>query len=495
MAQFDYQVGMPSASDSLTSEHHKREKRIENEVRKAAHFVEELREKFEGWGFSPTLDLYVQDLIDESGYSVGHIRNKDGTWTDLTSRKSDGKFDPAHAQSALNDLKTVLWGWDLGLVHGQLREEDRKVLGTLAAGLYSAAKTSLEKHGDLRDAVKEMSDYRLRERSHPNVGKRDLLHYVLHLYVSAREQYEADEGLYLAGEDPYGGVVGWQNWEWGRRFDHNQAELQNVAAAYVRLPDVQTRWLTNEISASLLKPYMFGLGLLAKQRFPPNRIGAGWKKPWCIVVPLCVSALLFLLSLSLVIGCYLLLAPMAAYGAAGICGLLYARRYVQAREFGKERARYARLWGEVSDLHKEVKSGIYNAGEAVRRFREIEADDVRLPSIFVSVIALPEVQLPEQLKTLTQAAGAEPHEVQLLEQITGQLKKLSEMAEFVGEQSFPSFANKVKSFKDVQEDLAAAARFASRLSQAAAMRQPDKRQSESQEKAEPTKIDTRAESA
>ncbi len=142
---------------------------------------------------------------------------------------------------------------------------------------------------------------------------------------------------------------------------------------------------------------MFALGRLAKERFAPNRIGARWKKPWCSVVPLCISALLLLLSLALVIGCYLLFTPMAAYGVAGIFGLLYAHRYLQAREFRKERARLTSLWGKVSDLHNELKSGIYNAGEAIRRFREIEADDVRLPSIFVSVIALPEAQPAEQV--------------------------------------------------------------------------------------------------
>ena len=299
MAHFDYQVGMPSASNSLTS----REKRVENKVRKAAQSVWELREKFEGWGFS-LLDPYVRDLIDESGYSVGPIQNEDGTWTVLISRKSDGKFDPARAQEALHELERAD-----GLVHGPLRGD----LRPLAAGLYSAAKTSLEKHGDLRDAV-----------------------------------------------------------------------------------NAHTRWLTNEISASLLKPCMFALSRLAKERFPPSRIGAGWRKPWCTVVPLCISALLFLLSLTLVIGCYLLLAPTAGYGAAGICGLVYAQRYVGAREFRKERARLTRLWGKVSDLHNELNDGIYNAGEVIRRFREIEADDVRLPSIFVSVIALPELQPAKQ---------------------------------------------------------------------------------------------------
>ncbi len=124
--------------------------------------------------------------------------------------------------------------------------------------------------------------------------------------------------------------------------------------------------------------------------------GIGWKKPWRSVVPFCISALLLLLSVALVIGCYLFFTPTAAYGAAGISGLLYARRYVQARDFRKERARVTRLWRKVSELHNEVENGKYNAGEVIRRFREVEVDDLRLPSIFVSVIALSEVHPPSE---------------------------------------------------------------------------------------------------
>jgi hypothetical protein len=387
MAHFDYQVGMPSASDSSTSEDKKREKRVENEVRKAAQSVWELREKFEGWGFSPTLDPYVQDLIDESGYLVSTFHNPDGTWTAGTTPKSDGNFDSARAKKALRELESRLSVWHFRLVHGELPEEDRKVLGTLAAGLSSAAKASLEKHGDLRDAVEEMGDFHLRNRSHPNAGKRDDLYRILHLFVSTRERHEDDVETFLAGKHSQGLLD---------LVAERDKEFQNLAAAYLRSPNAHTRWLSNEICASLLKPYMFALGLIAKQKFPPSRVGAEWKKPWCIVVPLCISALLFFLSVTLVIGCYLFVAPPAAYGAAAICGLLFARRYVQAREFRAERARNARLWGKVCDLHNEVKSGIYNAGEVNRRFREIEADDIRLPSIFVSVIALNEVQPAKQ---------------------------------------------------------------------------------------------------
>jgi hypothetical protein len=379
MANLDYQVGMPSASDLLTS----REKRVENEVRKAVESVWELREKFEGWGFSP-LDPYVQDLIDESGYLVSTFHNPDGTWTAGTTPKSDRKFDPTRAQKALHEI-----GRADGLVYGP-RPGD---LRPLAGALYSAAKTSLEKHGDLRDAVKEMGDYELRDRSHPNASKRDDLRRILLLYVSAREQYKDDVDSHL------GGTV--YNAIW---FDERIKQFQNVAAEYLDTPNAHTEWLTNQISAWLLRPYTELLRQGSTRSFLTERPGfvtdfirgIGWKKPWCTVVPLCISALLFLLSVALVIGCYLFFTPTAAYGAAALCGLVYARRYVQARRFRKERERVTRLWHKVSELHNEVEYGKYNAGEVIRRFREIEADDVRLPSIFVSVIALPEVQPAKQ---------------------------------------------------------------------------------------------------
>jgi hypothetical protein len=103
-------------------------------------------------------------------------------------------------------------------------------------------------------------------------------------------------------------------------------------------------------------------------------------------------------------------------------------------------------------------------------------------------------EIPAQLGSLIQVSGVVPPEVPLLWQITEQLKKITEMAEFVGEQSSPNFANKVKTFEEVQEELAAVARFVNRASQWLAMRQAEKQQSESQEKAAPTKADTKSES-
>jgi hypothetical protein len=355
-------------------------KRVRNEVLGVARYIG-LREKFESWGFSPNLDEPVLHLIDESGYQVIPRQEKDGAWTVEVKPKNDGKLDPTRVQEALHRLEYVLDFPE----HWELREDDRKVGETLATQLCSAAKTSLEKHGDLRDAVKEMGDYELRDWSHPNASKRNDLRRMLYLYVSAREQYKDDVDSHL------GGTVYDESW-----FDDRIRQFQNVAAEYVKTPNAHTQWLTNEVSAWLLRPYMNMLGMGANRSFPLSRIGAGWKKPWCIVVPLCISALLFLLSVTLVIGCYLFFAPTAAYAAAGICGLLYARRYVQAREFRKGRERVARLWHKVSALHGEVESGKYNAGEVVRRFREFEADDLLLPSIFVSVIALPEVHPPSE---------------------------------------------------------------------------------------------------
>jgi hypothetical protein len=365
-------------------------KRVGNKVKEVAQYIG-LRERFEGWGFSPSLDEDVQRLIDESGYRVTTRQGKDGAWTVEVKPKNDGKFDLTRAQEALQKLEYEL---DVGSWRYQdLREDDREVLETLATQLFSAAKTSLEKHGDLRDAVKEMGDYELRNRSHPNACKRDDLRRMLYLYVSACEQYKDDVGSHL------GGTVDDAMW-----FDDRTKQFQNLAAEYVDTPNAHTKWLTNQISAWLLRPWTEILRQGATQSFLTERPGfvtdfiraIGWKKPWCTVVPFCISAVLLLLSAALVVGCYLFLTPMASYGAAGLCGLLYARRYIQARAFRKERVRITRLWHKVSELHNEVEYGKYNAGEVIRRFREIEADDLRLPSIFVSVIALSDVHPPSK---------------------------------------------------------------------------------------------------
>lgn len=381
-------------------------KRVDNEVSETEEYVSELRDKLTGWGFSPTLDKYVWDLISNSGYWVSP-GGEEGAWTVEVRPKDDGKFDLVRAQEVLHSLDRELkfghWEWSWS--GSQLREDDHKVLKTLAMQLCSAATSSLEKHGDFRDAVKEMGDYALRGWSHPNASKRDDLRRMLDAYVRAREEYKDDVACYLAGKAPDpdrwgrepGGTDDFleryvaerhQHMDW---VDERVKQFKQVAAMYVDTSNAHTQWFTSEISASLLEPYMFVLGRSDNQLFPLSRIGAGRKEPWCIVIPLWISVLLFLLSVALVIGCYLLFTPMAAYGAAGLCGLVYARRYVQARQFRKERVRQTRLWHKVSDLHNEVENGKYNAGEVIRRFREIEADDLRLPSIFVSVIALREI--------------------------------------------------------------------------------------------------------
>jgi hypothetical protein len=357
------------------------QKRVRQEVRETEQYGV-LRQKFEAWGFSPSVDAYIQNLIDESGYWVS-TQQKEGAWTVEVKPKNDGKFDSAQVQKALDAIdsrrRMGMWG---------LYCENRDVL-TLADQLYSAAKTSLEKHGDLRDAVKEMGDYRLRDQSHPNASERDDLRRALFLFISARMQYEEDF-------DPgFAGTVDDEIW-----FDERIKHFQNVAAEYVDIPNAHARWLTSEIAAWLLRPYNDMLSRGATRSFPASRIGSKWKRPWCIVVPLCISCLLFLLSVALVIGCYLLFTPQAAYVAAGLCVLIYVRRYLQDREFRKERKKLVRLWQKVSYLCNEVKSGEYNVGEVIRRFREIEADDVYLPSIFVSVIALSEAKPAPQVATL-----------------------------------------------------------------------------------------------
>jgi len=365
-------------------------KRVGNEVRELARHIG-LREKFEGWGFSPSLDEDVQRLIDESGYRVTTRQGKDGVWTVEVEPKNDGKFDLARAKEALHKLEFEL---DLGFWRDQdLGEDDCKVLETLATQLFSAAKTSIEMHGDLRNAVKEIGHYELRNQNHPNASKRHDLRHMLYLYVSACEQYEDDVDSHVAG------TVDDAMW-----FDDRTKQFQNVAAEYVDTPNAHTKWLTNQISARLLRPWTEILRQGATQSFLTERPGfvaafikgIGWKKPWSTVVPMCISAFLFLLSVALVVACYLFSTPTTAYGAAGLCGLLYARRYVQACQFRKDRTRITRLWHKVSELHNEVEQGNYNAGEVIRRFRETEADDLRLPSIFVSVIALPEVDPPSK---------------------------------------------------------------------------------------------------
>ena len=357
-------------------------KRVHQEAIEAEQHGE-LQNKFESWGFSPTVDKYVQDLIEESGYWVTAKRGEDGVWSIETRPKNDGKFDLASARKALDEIdarrRDGVWG---------LYCENKDLLA-LADKVCSVARTSLEKHGNLRDAVNAMGDYELRDRSHPNASKRDDLRRVLHHYVSAREEYkdEVDQRLAVTVDDAI----------W---FDERIKQFQNVAAEYVDTPNAHTKWLTSQISAWLLRPRTEILRQGATQSFLTERPGfvtdfirgIGWKKPWRSVVPFCISALLLLLSVALVVGCYVLLTPLAAYVAAGLCGLLYARRYFQARRFRKERERVTRLWHKVSALHNEVESGRYNAEEIIRRFREIEADDLLLPSIFVSVIALPEVQ-------------------------------------------------------------------------------------------------------
>jgi hypothetical protein len=203
---------------------------------------------------------------------------------------------------------------------------------------------------------------------------------VLYSYVRAREDYNDGVNQHVATTTAYDAV-------W---FDERIAQFQRVAAKYVKTPNAHTGWLTSEISAWLLRPCADLLGHGATRVFPANRIGARRKAPWSTLVPIGISVLLFLLACALIAGCYLFVSPTVAYVVAGLCGLLYIRRYIQWREFNKERARITRLWHKVSHLHNEVKSGAYNPGEIIRVFRNIVDDDALLPSVFVSVIALPE---------------------------------------------------------------------------------------------------------
>ena len=357
---------------------------VADEVRDVAEYIG-LREKFESWGFAPVVDRYVQGLIDESGYRVTTSQEKGGDWAVTMQPKNDGKFDSALARKPLDELDTRRNNGTSGL------NGENKDLLTLADKLSSAARTSLEKHGDLRDAVKEMGDYILRNQRHPNASKRDDLHGVLHLFVTAREQYERDVESY------FGGTLDDITW-----FDERVKQFQDIAEKYLDTPNAHTRWLTDQISAWLLRPYTEVLRQSSSRSSltgPPDLVsdfikGMGWKKPWSTVVSLSISALLFLLFVALVVACYRFFNPMAAYGVAGLWLLFHARRYIQARMFRKERARLMRSWSKVCDLHNELTGGIYNAGEVIRRFREIEADGVALPSIFVGVISLPEGQPP-----------------------------------------------------------------------------------------------------
>ncbi|MGH9351520.1 MAG: hypothetical protein ACRD18_08100 [Terriglobia bacterium] len=366
-------------------------KRVGKEVRKTAVCVDELKEKFEAWGFSPIVDSCVQELIDESGYRVSAELEEDA-WTVEIEPEDKGKFDPAGAQHALDDIDMLRSAGDWH------REGENEDVFTLADALYSAARSSLKKHGDLRDAVNEMGDYVLRDRSHPNAGTRNNLRRILYYYVSAREQYNDYSARRREANRVRAGQPLLSSYARGERiadaewFDERTKEFQNVAAEYLETPNAHTRWLTNEICAWLVRPYLDFLFLQATELFPPNRIGARRKEPWCSVVPLCVSALLFLLSVALITGCYLFFTPVAGYAAAGLCGLAYARRYVQLREFGKERKKITHLWHKACALYSEVENGKYNAGEVIRRFRELAAHDLLLPSIFVSVISLPEVK-------------------------------------------------------------------------------------------------------
>lgn len=238
----------------------------------------------------------------------------------------------------------------------------------------------MEKHGDFREATKEMGDYVLRNWNHPNAGRRSDLRDILTSYVSAREKYndEVKEHFAIRTSD----AATW--------FNDRINQFQSVAANYVKTPNAHTGWLTGEIAAWLLRPYSDQMGKDATMPFPPNRIGAKRKAPWNVIVPKCVSAVLFALAGALIAACYSFFSPTAGYAVLALCGILFARRYVQMRDFKKERAKVLRLWRKVYHLHDEVERGTYNSREIIRLFRRIEDDDVLLPSIFLSVIALAE---------------------------------------------------------------------------------------------------------
>jgi hypothetical protein len=351
-------------------------KRISKECAEAEERVADLRKRLEGWGFFPFLDNRVRAVINKSGYRVW-AKDTEGTWTVEVTPMGSGKFDSSRAKNSLDELDSGLeGGWISGGAY-----ENEEILH-LATQLAQAVKSSLQRHGDFRDAVKEMGDYELRDRSHPNSIKRGNLQHILWRYLSTREQYkdEVDQHREATPED--------ESW-WGERIE----QFRTLAAEYVATQDAHTRWLAKEISAWLLRPYLDLLARGARTSFVAQHgfiaailIGLRVRQRWRVGTCLAVSGLSFLLCASAAVGCYLFMAPTAAYILAGICGLMYARRYLQARRFWKGREKLCRVQEKVSDLYREVESGKYNTRELIRRFREIEAEGFRPPSIFVSAI-------------------------------------------------------------------------------------------------------------
>jgi hypothetical protein len=347
---------------------------VDREVERSLRYIADVRDKLAGWGFSPTLDKYVWDVICASGYRVSPEGEK-GSWTAKFTPQDDGKFDRSAAREAVAELHREL---EFGL--WSLHEgENHEVLG-LATRLSSAAAKSLETHGDLRDAVNELSNYVVRGWNHPNEDKKGDLYRVLHAHIAAREEYENDVRRNSARAT--------SDADW---LDERLRDFQSVALLYVRTPNAHTPWLTNEISASLLQTHLFALSIRTDRTIPATRIGATMVKPWNVIVPLTISALLFLVSVAFVIVCYVLVNPTLGYGAAGLCALFYFRRLRQSKKLKKERARFASIRQKTLGLYTEVKNGAYNLDETIRRFREINAafDDFQLPTIFVSVIAVP----------------------------------------------------------------------------------------------------------
>lgn len=377
------------------------EKKIEREVSKIQEHV--LGKVFAVWGFAPPLERLVWNLIDVSGYMFLPERDNDA-WTVKVEPTSAGKFESAKAQEALDNLEAELRfsafagkfhplvfqdleanvrfrkrAHDGGFHWYELSESDFKELESLATRLHSAASRSLQEHGDFSGAINEIKDWKLRGWNHPNAQKRADLVRLLDAYVRAGEAY--DDGVNEHFERLTAGDVGW--------FRERLNEFECVAATYADTPNAHTRWLTSEIAAWLLRPSFDLIGYYATRPYPRYRLGAKRKTPWCAIIPMSISVLLFLSACAFVAACYLLINLLVALAAGGLCGVFFARRYIYSWDFQRERGKTARLWQRVAHLHDEVKNGSYNSGEIIRLFKQAADQDALLPSIFVSVIALP----------------------------------------------------------------------------------------------------------
>jgi hypothetical protein len=343
--------------------------RVAKEVAETEQYVTDLRDKLIAWGFSPSLDECAWNVIHESGYFISpHEAN--GQWTAELRPRSE--YDKMRLQASVEALERELkWGF---FRHGE--DKNEHVLA-LAKALSTAATESLKQHGDLRDALNEMARYAERAWNHPNHEKRGDLYKVLDLYVSANERYKDSVKEHSDSATP--------ETEW---LDEGIRSFRAAAEVYVSTKNAHAPWLTNRIAASLLQPYIVSIKKASTRFFPATRWGATYKEPWCVIVPLVLALLLFVASVAVVVACYLLLGPLWAAVAGGLCLLMYARRYREMANFRKEKAKLIGLGHKLAVLHDEVDGGAYNVEETIRRFKELEKDDLWLPSTFASVVAI-----------------------------------------------------------------------------------------------------------